>query len=41
VTLRWTELARNDLRAIYEYIAEDSPQAAQEFIDGILNAPKS
>jgi plasmid stabilization system protein ParE len=36
----WTERARDDLRDIYDYIARDSPRAAQarvdEELDGVL-----
>jgi len=36
--LRWTRLALQDLRHLYEYIAEDRPQAAGEMIARIQQA---
>lgn len=33
--LEWTELARNDLLAIVDYISDDSPDAAQRLKDDI------
>ncbi len=36
--LRWTRLALQDLRHLYEYIAEDRPQAAGEMVARIQEA---
>lgn len=33
--IRWTEEAQHWLRAIYDYIAEDNPDAAQKVVSGI------
>ena len=33
--LKWTELARNDLFAIIDYISDDNPDAAQRLKDDI------
>jgi len=35
--LRWMPQARADLRAIYEFIAEDSPQNATRMIERLLD----
>lgn len=34
--VRWTPQAANDLEAIYEFIARDSPHYAQITVEGIL-----
>jgi plasmid stabilization system protein ParE len=36
--VRWTEHARDDLREIFDFIARDSPQAAQALIERVLRA---
>jgi plasmid stabilization system protein ParE len=36
--IKWTQTARNDLRAIYEFIGRDSRQYAQRTIDRIRAA---
>lgn len=36
--VRWTPQAADDLEAIYEFIARDSPHYAQITIEGILTA---
>lgn len=33
--IEWTELARNDLMEIIDYISDDSPEAAQNVMDDI------
>ena len=35
--IRWTDEAELWLKEIYEYIAPDNPQAAEQVIDGIYN----
>lgn len=37
----WTPLARNGLDEVLEYIADDSPEAAQEVLDSVLAVAKS
>jgi toxin ParE1/3/4 len=37
-TVRWTPQAADDLEAIYDFIARDSPHYAQLTIEGILAA---
>lgn len=39
--VRWTTQAADDLEAIYDFIARDSPQYAQLIIEGILAAVDS
>ncbi len=34
--VNWTEEAEKNLQEIYEYIATDSPRAAEKVIDGII-----
>ena len=36
--LRWTRVALQDLRHLYEYIAEDNPLAASSMVDRIQDA---
>ena len=36
--LRWTRLALQDLRDLYEYIAEDNPSAANRMVTRIQDA---
>lgn len=36
-TVRWRKAAGDDLAAIVDYIAADSPDAAERFLDAILN----
>ncbi len=36
--VKWTEPARNDLSEIYDFIARDSPGAAQALVERVLNA---
>lgn len=38
VTLVWTPIATRDLRAAYEYVAEDNVAAAERLLDRILSA---
>ena len=35
-TVRWRKAAGDDLASIVDYIAADSPDAAERFLDGIL-----
>ncbi len=37
VKVKWTPQARNDLKAIYDYIAQDSKYYAKIFKDTLLN----
>jgi toxin ParE1/3/4 len=39
--VRWTTQAADDLQAIYDFIARDSPQYAQLIVQGILAAVDS
>ena len=39
--VRWTTQAADDLQAIYDFIARDSPQYAQLIVEGILSAVDS
>ena len=39
--VRWTTQAADDLDAIYDFIARDSPQYAQLIVEGILAAVDS
>jgi len=36
----WTPRARADLKAIYDYIANDSPQNAKKIVQGMTVKPK-
>lgn len=36
--VRWTEPARDDLSEIYDFIARDSPHAAQALVERVLRA---
>ncbi len=36
VQITWTDLAREDLRAIFDYISIDSPQSAQKVVETII-----
>jgi toxin ParE1/3/4 len=38
VKIRWTRLARADIRAAYDYVAEANPGAAQSLLDKIQEA---
>jgi addiction module RelE/StbE family toxin len=38
VTVRWSEFAIEDLRRIYDYIAQDNSKAAADVIAGIFDA---
>ena len=38
--IRWTEKASNNLQAIYDYIAKDSPTYAAWFVKSFINATK-
>ena len=38
IKIRWTPQAANDLQAVYDYIARDSPYYAQLTVEGILAA---
>jgi len=35
VKIRWARLARSDIKAAYEYVAADSADAADEFLERI------
>jgi toxin ParE1/3/4 len=37
-TVRWTQRAEDDVRAIHDFIARDSPQAAEALVERILTA---
>ncbi len=34
--VKWTNVALNDLRAIYDYVAHDSPKYADRLVDKII-----
>ncbi len=34
--MKWTNIALDDLRAIYDYVAQDSPKYADRLIDKIV-----
>lgn len=36
--VRWTQRARDDLREIHNFIARDSPRAAEALVDRLLTA---
>lgn len=36
--VRWAERARDDLREIYDYIARDSPRAAEALVERVLHS---
>jgi toxin ParE1/3/4 len=36
--VRWAEHARDDLREVFDFIARDSPQAAEALVERILRA---
>ncbi len=36
--VRWTEPARDDLAKIFDFIARDSPAAAQAFVERVLQS---
>lgn len=36
--VRWTQRARNDLRDIHDFIARDSPRAAEALVERVLTA---
>lgn len=36
--VRWTQRAKGDLQEIYEFIARDSPRAADALVDRIIHA---
>jgi toxin ParE1/3/4 len=38
VKIRWTRLARSDIKAAHEYVAADSADAADQFLDRIQEA---
>ena len=38
MTLRWTPLAASHLESAYEYLAQDSPNAADAVVDRVLTA---
>jgi toxin ParE1/3/4 len=38
VKIRWTRLARADIKAAHEYVAVDSPDAADQFLERIRPA---
>jgi toxin ParE1/3/4 len=38
VKIRWTRLARADINAAYEYVADDSAGAADQFLERIQQA---
>jgi toxin ParE1/3/4 len=38
VKIRWTRLARADIKAAHEYLAVDSPDAADQFLERIQQA---
>lgn len=37
--IRWTRLARADIKAAYDYVAADSADAADRFLESIQKAP--
>jgi plasmid stabilization system protein ParE len=41
VILRWTPLAIDHLESVHEYVAADSPAAANEVVDRILSAAET
>jgi plasmid stabilization system protein ParE len=36
--VRWAERARDDLREIYDFIARDSPRAAEALVERVLHS---
>ena len=36
MTIRWSERARRQVRAIVRYIARDRPQTSEQFLEGLL-----
>lgn len=36
--IRWTRLARSDIKAAYEFVAADNEQAADQFLERIQHA---
>jgi len=41
VELRWTEVAANDLEHITDYLFENAPRRAEEFVRQIYDAPSA
>jgi plasmid stabilization system protein ParE len=37
--IRWTNLALDDLQAIHNYVAQDSPKYADRLMDKIIERP--
>ncbi|MBX3332466.1 MAG: type II toxin-antitoxin system RelE/ParE family toxin [Nitrospira sp.] len=37
-TVKWTQRAKGDLQDVYDFIARDSPRAADALVDRIIHA---